>query len=436
MLCQKKNKRLCVFCSFCLLLCLVVQCSVFCVPSYASETSSQTVSQYFSEHDFYDTCAFVCRKYASFPYMDYITGANSGITYDAWVNYLDSQDKSSLLDESVTITGSGGGRGYDIPQDVRQEMLNFVSEIYINNNPLSFTQAYIYSYNFLDPTVFPSYAMFASTKELCKQNSPKWILLHYYYTNSTLNRIYFIALDTGFDYGLVGTVTGGTFTNVNLYKNWATLGRLDQISNATKKTIMANGSVSDGLVSATGNYPTLQSLANTSSQPSSNTKTMLISSLENNELVYVFQTLNAYKNYNSGSGQQYYLPSNSQTIVPYYDGFTQSDLNSAGNFYNNIVINTSGDNPNDIRKKTDSILGSLDGILSDDDSSSTGILAGLADIITGATGAITPIKELINDDLKQFVGDIFDWLPASVVSLWIAGITFGVFFGVLKVIRG
>ena len=165
MRCQKKNKRLFAFCLPFLLFCLVVIPCLFSVNSYASETTTQTVDEYFREHNFYDTCAFVCRKYASFPYTDYLTGASSGIIYDNFADYLEIKGKSDLLQEDVIVTGTSGGRGYDIPQDVRQEMLNFVSEIYIQDNPLTYTECTINSYNFLDPTHFPSYACFNATKE-------------------------------------------------------------------------------------------------------------------------------------------------------------------------------------------------------------------------------------------------------------------------------
>lgn len=431
MICQKKNKKLCVFCLFCLLLCLVVQCSVFCVPSYASETTTQSVSDYFTEHDFYDTCAYVCRKYASFPYMDYITGANSGITYDAWLNYLSIQDKLDLLNEDVTITGSGGGRGYDIPQDVRQEMLNFVQNNYVNEQNLGYVECRIYSYNYLSPNIFSTYQQYNALKDYIAQSDSPVVVNSYTNPNGTF--IFCYKLDRSQNLNYVGSVSGGSFTNVHAYYNWSIVSSSDTYNKVLQ--VNANGTMTtypNGILQLQ-NYTLLN---NTMSSVTGSNFT-IFSNQARDEWVYVFNNVNALKNYNSAYAQPYYLPSNSQTTVPFYDGFTQGDLNQAGNFYNNIVVNTSGDSPSDIKKKTDSVLGSLDGLLSNDDSdSSTGILGGLADIITGATGAITPIKELINDDLKQFVSDIFDWLPASVVSLWIAGITFGVFFGVLKVIRG
>ena len=208
MICQKKNKKLCVFCLFCLLLCLVVQCSVFCVPSYASETTTQSVSDYFTEHDFYDTCAYVCRKYASFPYMDYITGANSGITYDAWLNYLSIQDKLDLLNEDVTITGSGGGRGYDIPQDVRQEMLNFVQNNYVNEQNLGYVECRIYSYNYLSPNIFSTYQQYNALKDYIAQSDSPVVVNSYTNPNGTF--IFCYKLDRSQNLNYVGSVSGGS----------------------------------------------------------------------------------------------------------------------------------------------------------------------------------------------------------------------------------
>ena len=418
MICQKKNKKLHVFYLLLLLSYLVLTPCLSSVNSYASDfTDVQSVREYFSEHDFYDTCAWVCRKYASFPYLDYMTGASSGIVYDNFLQYLEDNEKTSMLDENVTITGTGGGRGYEIPQDVRQEMLNFVTDIYISQNPLGYSEAYIYSYKFLNPSSFPTYNMYKSVQSIISGFDGYSILFMTYNSGQTL--IYQISRNQ--DFGLVGTVTSGSFSGAVPYVNWSSIG--NNVSNV--KFVNQDGSYTTG---STNWGSTTVSNANSPS----NSRKIIISNYDKNELVYVFPTLNAYKNY-VGANQPYYFPSNSQTTVPYYDGFTQSDLNNAANFYNNITMNgNSTDNPNQIRQRVDSVLGGIGKSDSDD----TSLLGGLGDIITGATGAISPIKELVLGDLKDFVEDVFSWLPPSIVTIWIAGITFGVFFGILKVIRG
>ena len=429
MICQKKNKRLCVFCSFCLLLCLVVQCLVFCVPSYASETEYVTVENYLTDSNFSDIVDWVCRNYAILP--DSVTAGN--LSVQGFYNYLTSIDKEDLKQENVTITGLGGGRGYDIPQDVRQEIVNYVQNNYIAENPLTYYEATITSYNFLNPSLFVNAIQFTSLKEFIKNAGGYVLILKAggYQNMQGTTQLVVVPRQNMVDF--VGTVNNGIFTTVNLYYNWSSVNLYNMrlIPNAKYYTMNVNGQITEGSFPNVGD----SSLINGSTP--TNNKLLVMSNYDKNERVYVFKNLNALKNYNSGLPQPYYLPSNSNISVPLYDTFTQEDLNRAGQFYNSIVNNvTTGQSPDDITKLVDSTIKSGLDLGGDSDSGSTGILGGLAEIITGATGAISPIKELVNNDLKEFVGDLFDWLPASVVSLWIAGITFGVFFGVLKVIRG
>lgn len=433
MICQKKNKRLLVFCLSFLLFCLAVIPCLFSVESYASETTTESVEDYFRTHNFYDTCAYVCRKYASFPYVDYLTGSSSGITYDAFADYMESKGLGNLLQEDVTITGTGGGRGYDIPQDVRQEMLNFVSEIYIDTQTINYTECLIQSYNNLNPNQFNSYSRYKALKDFISQQDGYCFVCC---PNTNIPRgddIYIAVVDKA-NCGFFGTVSNGSFTNVQFTISWMTGNSANnQIPNSKRYVQHGNGTI-ENTTALFG----MNSLKNTTSVSTNSTYSNVFTNLSSNELVFVFNTLDAYKNYNAGNPRPYYMPTNSQTYVPYYDGFTESDLNAAGQFYNNIVINTSGDNPTDTKKKTDSILGSLDGIFggSDSESSSGGLFDSLGDIITGATGAISPIKEIVLGDIKELVADVFDFLPPTIITLWVSGIIFGIFFGVLKLIRG
>lgn len=437
MICQKKNKRLHVFCLSFLLFCLAVIPCLFSVRSYASETTTQTVDQYFREHNFYDTCAYVCRKYASFPYNDYLTGSSSGIIYDNFADYLEEKGKSNLLQEDVTITGTGGGRGYDIPQEVRQEMLNFVQEVYIDQNPLSYTQCYIYSYNFIDAQQFWTYAQFQGVKTFISQQDGYVFIRKNAGFTDLRGGGFACVIPRSVGLSFVGTTSAGGFTNVQPSINWVVGNVASFASNTNLKWYTFDGNGQFTLTTASSISGQLNQTTKNTSTFTNGANNTVYTSLPKNELVYVFNTLNALKNYN-GYAQPFYLPSNSQTSVPYYDGFTDSQLNSAGNFYNNIVINSDNSSPNDIRKTTDSVLGSLDGIFggSDSESSSGGLFDSLGDIITGATGAISPIKEIVLGDIKDLVADVFDFLPPTIITLWVSGIIFGIFFGVLKLIRG
>ena len=218
MICQKKNKRLCVFCSFCLLLCLVVQCSLFCVPSYASETEYVTVENYLNDSNFSDIVDWVCRNYAILP--DSVTAGN--LSVQGFYNYLTSIDKEDLKQENVTVTGSGGGRGYDIPQDVRQEIVNYVQNNYIQQNPLTYTEAYVTGYNFLDTSVFSNYATYVNVKYIIEHCNGWAFMFATGYGTSSSNNIGIVTIDRSkYDVNFIGSVTGGVFTNVGLEHLWS-----------------------------------------------------------------------------------------------------------------------------------------------------------------------------------------------------------------------
>ena len=224
----------------------------------------------------------------------------------------------------------------------------------------------------------------------------------------------------------VGSTTNGNFTSVAMYIGWSTSSTPWTLtSNYTMIQMVNNGSYTN-ITNIGSNASTVGNSSRIEDGTSG--RMTVFSNQSTDETVYVFNSLNALKNYNANSDQPYYMSSNPQAIVPYYDGFTDSQLASAGNFYNNIVINTEGLSPNEKQKKTDSILGSLDGIFggSDSESSSGGLFDSLGDIITGATGAISPIKEIVLGDIKDLVADVFDFLPPTIITLWVSGIIFGI----------
>ena len=147
------------------------------IGSFASDSSSSpTVSEVINDGNIYDIFSYVSRKYASFP--DYVGGSPiTSWSYSAYADWLDSKGQLNLLDEPITIVNdASGGRGYDIPREVRQSMVDYVNEVYIEQNPLSYTECYISSYNFLDPTNFPSYSMFTTVKNYMKTHEGYHIL--------------------------------------------------------------------------------------------------------------------------------------------------------------------------------------------------------------------------------------------------------------------
>ena len=170
-----------------------------------------------------------------------------------------------------------------------------------------------------------------------------------------------------------------------------------------------------------------------------NTGYSVFSNSPYNEAVYVFDNINAYKNYNAGSPQAYYLLGDPNYTAPYTDIWTPSDLNLAGTYYNSIVNNVStGDTPQQIQDTTKEVLTGVTsgGSSSDDNDFDLGFLGTISKVIKAVTGAIVPVKDLITSSISEFISDVFGWLPQEIVVLWVSGIIFAVLFGILKLIRG
>ena len=76
----------------------------------------------------------------------------------------------------------------------------------------------------------------------------------------------------------------------------------------------------------------------------------------------------------------------------------------------------------------------------------TGIAEGIVNVIVGSDGnggiigmlrnLISNITDLVDSDFNGFLTDIFSWLPVEIVTLFTGVIVFGLFFGILKIIRG
>lgn len=201
----------------------------------------------------------------------------------------------------------------------------------------------------------------------------------------------------------------------------------------------------------------------------------IFTNLPKDELVYVFNSLNALKMYNSGAPQSYYLPSGSTQQVGDVSG-TVDQFNNAGGYYSSIVDNSvSGMSADEVIKLVDTILkntggGSGSGNDNDDDSSLWekignaigNLIDGIVDVIasviekltdailsvihllTGYTddngvyheGLLGKLTSLISVDFNSFLGSVFDWLPPEIVTLFTATLIFAVFFAIWKMIRG
>lgn len=375
--------------------------------------------------------------------------------------YLQDREEDTLTQHPTigvrnTVTGQ---QVYDIPQEIKQEIVNFVN-VEIKGNPLNYETCTISSYNFMDASVFPNYNMYQAVKNYMKTNEG-YHIIQYIGTNSsgmTECRICTISHDNNL--GFVGTVTNGFFGNVHLYKDW-----------------VLNYSVNGVLFRANGTSleQTGQNVSGQLHNLNSFTQWNVFTSYEKNELVYVFQTLNAYKNYNAGLPQSYYFTSegleDNWTAEKGY--INSNNVDNSYSYYNNVVSNVqTGWSADEVLALVDKISaqnassnnggGSSSDDDDDDDNWLDGLFSGLIGTIKGIIteisdgivgiihmvfgyddddgvhhdGIISNIIELLSSGFTGFLGDIFSFLPSEIVTLFTAFLTLAILFGVIKLIRG
>lgn len=438
MKCKKTtNKFICVFCSFLILVFGLLQSSTFCIRSYASSSSSMTVDDYLKSTSFYDVCCQAYRKIGAIPDA---FGGGVSVTYQAFLDYLVEKDKTDILDmpvEIVDLTSSGGGRGYDIPQEARQEIINYVTEVYVEEQPLGYTTAYVKSYNYMSASQFTSIALYEALQDFIRsQDGYTFIVGNMSYGSFDQNGWIYV-IPRSVDHGFYGTVISGLFSSVQNVVNWQGGNAWDHSSSVKRYSFTSDGNITEW---TSGYWYGSPYVMNGTSIPTNgqNTGYNVFTNSQYNEAVYVFDNVNAYKNYNAGSPQAYYMLGDPNYVAPYSDVWTPSDLDLAGTFYNSIVNNVgTGDTPQQIQDTTRDVLnGVTSGGESSDSGFDLGFLGTISKVIKAVTGAFVPVQDLITENISEFISDVFGWLPQEIVILWVAGIIFAVLFGILKLIRG
>lgn len=356
----------------------------------------------------------------------------------------------------------------------------------VAENPLTYTECYISSYNFLNTDQFGNQQLFSSVKEVLKQNNGYSFFLSSSGPNASIKNMYLVTVDKSkYPVNFIGTTTQGSFTNVTLEHNWGTINsfpenidgvdiRFFQLPNGTlgapAKTYRE--AASNAGYNSTW-VPSISTVKNTSSafvSSGGNAQTNVFTNLPKNELVYVFSTLNAYKNYNSGSPQPYYFGSGYGTTTGSVN-LNTSNMSNSGNYYSNVVnnvqsgwtaeqvlelvdkvINTGGgsgsggsgsgssDNPFSFLGTIGEAVGKLVGGIGDFIAQVVGgIVDAILDLINmfvGEDGILNKLTSLINTGFNTFLGDMFSWLPSEVVTCFTACLLVGIFFAIWKIIRG
>ena len=474
-----------------ILLSLVLSLSILINPIYAhceSVTPTQPVVNQFIT-DVVDFLDVTYEDFTQFVVKTWtiIDPRNSIFSYDLFKQWLNEREKDNLLDEEVIIHTHGGGghsrvsdaiddsTDIEVPQELKTEINLFIQN-QIENNPVGYRACYIPSYSTMTATPYPTYKMYNAVKQYIKDHSGYSFFVTWEINYGNVSTCHVFTIPRDLDIGWVGTTTtAGTFTNVHPYINWQLLTSQNIDSFVTSKVrITANGDILSSNAGFSNNYSFSNSnTLNASGSPGSY---MVYTSYNNRELVYVFETLNAYKNYNSGLPQPYYLTQTGMSgDYPINNGIINSGtLNQSSTYYNSVVDNSkTGMTPEEVMELIKLILDGKvgDGSGSGDDSDGSdfdlgflgtigrligSLITGLGNLITnilngivtafmgedGNGGILGIVKNILNSltglissDFSDFITSIFSFMPEELNTVLIAGFTIAIFIGVLRLVR-
>lgn len=411
-----------------------------------------------------------------------------------WNNYIDHAYSIWNLNENDLQSHYGHFRNYVGSQfemeknadntynyNMSEDARTFIQDsfnTYIQDNPLSYKVATIPSYTRLNTSQFSNYTVYKSVQEIIKNCNGYAIIQapnQWDGSNGRYALMVTIPKET-FEINFYGSLTGGVFTSVQMEHNWANVSQFyPSSSNGIKMYRFYPNQAPVEYPNSGGNYwPNYNLVYNLASIRNGTGQGNIMTSLPKDEEVFVFASINAYKNYNSGNPQSYYQMSNyTGSISPYGNNIP----NTQGS-YESIVNNIqSGWTAQEVLALVDRIMSQNGGSGSGGGGSSsdnpfgflgrigellsqlvtgvgellTGLVDGVVNVFLGAEdengerhgGLFGTIRDLISQlstifstDISQFVSDIFGWLPSEIITLWTAGIMIAILFGILRIIRG
>lgn len=463
---------------------LVIGIQSFVMPLHAEGITTPSVQPdftqvpddtFFSDVDFKAVAKDLTKALVVFG--DTLTGSTNPyeFTWNGFKNYLEYKE-SLVLEQHPTIgvrQKLDGGYEYDIPQDLKQEIVNFVN-VEVKGNPLSYQTCSVSSYKFMSPNQFNSYNLYASLQNFIKsQNGYTFISGNISYGQFN-GQGWIYVIPRTVNHGFYGTTTLGSFTNVQNVVNWQG-GEVWNYSNEVKRySYVADGTITEW---KSGDYWYGSTpVRNTSSITLMSTSGYTVfSNMPQNEYVYVFDNINAYKNYNSGMPQNYYFTS--EGLQDNWSAPTgtinSNNVDNSYRYYNNVVSNvqsgwtadevlalvdkisanqsSSGSNSDSNDDDDDDDDNWLDGLFSGIVGTIKGIITEISDGIVGIIhmvfgyddeegvhhdGVLTNIITMLSGGFTGFLSDIFSFLPSEFVALFTAFLTLSILFGVIKLIRG
>lgn len=391
-------------------------------------------------------------------------------TAAGFIEYDLNNNNSLQAHPTIGIRNNADGSiTYDIDKDIRQEIFNYINSTYVESAPLTYSVCKVHTYNMVNVQWFPTYALYQTFKSWASKQDG-YILTNPWYGNGAVQGIRAVVIPKTNDINFVGSTNSGVFSNVALYIGWSTSTTPWTLTSNYKQYQIAN----NGTITEINNVGSLAStVGNTTNINDGNTSRMTIwTNLEKDETVFVFNSLNALKAYNSGSPQGYYLRSDWSNTVADDNLISSGELDSYGNAYSEVTNNiVSGMSAEQVIQLVDTILKNTNGGFGGSGSSDstldlgflgkigsiigkvvtgigdliTGILEGIANALIGedgdggilglVTNVLTSLTELISEDFGEFINGLFSFMPSEIRTILVAGFTISVFLGVLRLIR-
>lgn len=375
----------------------------------------------------------------------------------------------------------------EVPLPVQNSILAFV-QYQIAQNPQGFKECYISSYNYLNTSQFSNFQLYSSVKEVIKQHDLSFIMAPNGWDGYQGRYAYICCVDRSkFDINFYGSTLNGVFTSVYIEHNWSQYGfpyntavdGIEYYMFANNKTTLGHGNTIQscwydfmGYNGSTWTPPTNGTIKNTTGIGTSTSALNVFTGSSHDELVYVFDTINAYKNYNSGVPKDYYLTSEGISD-PSWDAsgngiINTGQLDQSTYSYNNVISNvqsgwtaeevlalvdrissssntgggeSSGSNDNTgiwkgIGEAIGSLITGIATVVSEVASALSNAILSIINIFVGDDGLFSKLTNLVDTGFSNFLSAVFSWLPPEIVTLFSATLIFGIFFAIWKMLRG
>lgn len=401
------------------------------------------------------------------------------VDYDTWWAENVGLTPSNPQAPSVSDPSDFNVTNINVSYEFKDVLLQAVQETMAENS-VDYIDITIPSIKFLDTSMnWNNYTQYKSLVDFVSGLENGYVSMAYWYVNNTtrVGNIQILYVPKDINYALIGTVNGG-LCDIKYAIDWTLTESPTSLSNKIKIYLCnQNGVITDVTSNPQPTTNPWRNITNKSSFGLYSNDENLMTTNSRNEHDYVFPNINAFKAYNSGNPQPYYVSSSyTGAVTSGNSSFSTSQINSGNSSYSSVVNNIqSGMTADEVIKLVDTIMNNMNngggsggsGGGSDDDDDDGGSVIGniirkLGDFVSGLIDGIGDALEsivnsivgytdengvehpgifqglinLISSGVVGFLSAVFSFLPTEIVTVITAGIILSILFAVIHFIRG